>query len=169
MKLGIALRHADAQTRLSTYLNDHLAGSKAATELLGRAISSNEGTGYASFLRELLTDIEQDRDALLDVMRRMDVSEDPLKIGAAWATEKVGRLKLNGQLLGYSPLSRLIELESLSLGVTGKLGLWLALLSAYADDPRLEGVDLAHLATRARDQRQRLEQQRRRAAVEALT
>jgi hypothetical protein len=169
VKLGIALRESDAQTRLSTYLNDHLAGSTSATELIRRAIQSNQGNTYAAFLEQLLVDIEEDRDALRDVMRRMDVSEDPLKQAAAWTTEKVGRLKLNGQLLGYSPLSRLIELEALSLGVTGKLCLWLGLRAAYGADPRLSGVDLDELARRARDQRQRLERVRRKAAVEALT
>ena len=38
---------------------------------------------------------------------------------AGWVAEKAGRLKLNGSLLTYSPLSRLVELEGLSLGVEG--------------------------------------------------
>ena len=46
-----------------------------------------------------------------------------------WTGEKLGRLKLNGQLLGYSPLSRLIELEGLMLGIAGKLAMWIALSS----------------------------------------
>ncbi len=169
MKLGIALRDSDAPTRLSTYLNDHLAGSTGATEIIRRAIKANEGNSYAPFLDQLLVEVEEDRESLRDVMRRMDVSEDPVKHVVAWTAEKAGRLKLNGQLLGYSPLSRLVELEGLSLGVTGKLCLWLALRAAYPDDPRLTGVDLEELAKRARDQRQRLERVRRKAAVEALT
>jgi hypothetical protein len=32
-----------------------------------------------------------------------------VKIGAGWLAEKLGRLKLNGRLLEYSPLSHLIE------------------------------------------------------------
>jgi len=169
MKLGIALRDSDAHTRLSTYLNDHLAGSTGATELIRRSIGSNEGNDYGFFLEQLLIDVEEDRDALLDVMRRMDVSEDPIKHALAWTAEKAGRLKLNGQLLGHSPLSTLVELEGLSVGVTGKLCLWLSLGAAYGQDSRLQGVDLTELARRARDQRQRLERVRRKAAVEALT
>ena len=38
----------------------------------------------------------------------------------AWSAEKFGRLKLNGQLSGYSPLSRLEELEILALVAEGK-------------------------------------------------
>ena len=169
MKLGIALRESDAHTRLSTYLNDHLAGSTGATELIRRSIRSNKGNSYGTFLEQLLIEVEEDREALRDVMRRMNVKEDPVKHVLAWSTEKAGRLKLNGQVLGHSPLSRLVELEGLSLGVTGKLGLWLALGAAYAQDSRLQGVDLTDLARRARDQRQRLERVRRNAAVEALT
>jgi hypothetical protein len=169
MKLGIALRESDAHTRLSTYLNDHLAGSTGATELIKRAIRSNEGNEYAAFLEQLLQAVEEDRTALRDVMGRLEVSEDPVKHALAWTTEKAGRLKLNGQVLGHSPLSRLVELEGLSLGVTGKLCLWLSLGVTYRDDPRLSGVDLDELARRARDQRQRLERIRRKAAVEALT
>jgi hypothetical protein len=169
MKLGIALRDSDAHIRLSTYLNDHFAGSTGATEIIRRSIRANEGNSYAPFLEQLLTEVEEDREALRDVMRRMDVSEDPVKNALAWTAEKAGRLKLNGQLLGYSPLSRLVELEGLSVGVTGKLCLWLGLRAAYQDDPRLTGVDLEELAKRARDQRQRLERVRRKAAVEALT
>jgi len=99
----------------------------------------------------------------------MDMSEDPVKHALAWTAEKAGRLKLNGQVLGHSPLSRLVELEGLSVGVTGKLCLWLSLGAAYGQDSRLQGVDLTELARRARDQRQRLERVRRKAAVEALT
>ena len=169
MKVAIGLRGSDAHTRLSTYLNDHLAGSTGATEIVRRAIKSNRGSSYAPVLEQLMTEIEEDRAALRDVMRRMDVTEDQLKHAAAWTMEKAGRLKLNGQLLGYSPLSRLIELEALALGVTGKMSLWISLRTAFADDPRLEGVDLEELAKRARDQRQQLERVRRKAAVEALT
>jgi hypothetical protein len=169
MKLGISLRDADAHSRLSTYLNDHLAGSTGAVALVRRAISHNSRNDYGTFLSGLLVEIERDRESLRDVMRRFDVGEDQIKHAAAWTTEKVGRLKLNGQVLGYSPLSRLVELETLELGVTGKLCLWLALRAAYAGDERLAGIDLEELAKRARDQRQGLERVRRHAAVEGLT
>ena len=38
----------------------------------------------------------------------------------AWTAEELERLKLNGQLAGYSPLSRLVELEGLAVGIEGK-------------------------------------------------
>lgn len=169
MKLGIALRNADAHTRLSTYLNDHLAGSSGGIELARRLVKANERTEYAPPLRRTASEIEEDIASLRDIMARMGVEEDRVKRSAAWAAEKAGRLKLNGQLLGYSPLSRLLELEGLMLGVSGKLALWVVLNEHFADDPRLAGVDLPSLIARAKDQRMRLERLRRQVAAEALT
>ena len=110
--------------RLSTYLNDHLAGSTAGVKLARRAAESNEGMSYGPVLATLAAEIQEDRQSLLDVMERLSVGQDRLKLALAWGAEKAGRLKLNGELRGYSPLSRLEELEALSLGVEGKLGLW---------------------------------------------
>jgi hypothetical protein len=108
--------------RLSIYLNDHLAAATAGANLARRLAASNAGTAYGPGLQALADEIEEDRAALLDVMQRLSVGQDHLKTTFASAVEKAGRLKLNGQLLQYSPLSRLEEIEALSLGVEGKLG-----------------------------------------------
>lgn len=165
----ISLRSADAHTRLATYLNDHLGGASTGRELARRTLSNNRGNEYGVVLEDIVRQIEEDRETLLELMRRLDIEPDRAKQALGWTAEKLGRLKLNGQLLGYSPLSRLVELEGLMLGVTGKLAMWLALLPALSGDPRIEGIDLQQLADRARDQRQAVEKLRRRAAVEALT
>ena len=164
-----ALRNADADTRLSTYLNDHRAGAAGGVELARRLYQQNKDTEYGPELQSVLHEIEEDIQSLADVMARFGVEEDTLKMAGAWAAEKAGRLKLNGQLLGYSPLSRLVEVEGLMLGITGKLALWIALQDVYAGDPRVAGIDLGRLVDRARDQRQSLEGLRRRCAREALT
>ncbi len=169
MKIGIALRNADAHTRLSTYLNDHLGGASGGLELARRLVKANEKTEYAPQLRRVAGEIEEDIASLRDIMARMGVEEDRVKQAGAWTAEKVGRLKLNGQLLGYSPLSRMIELEGMMLGVSGKLALWVALNEYYGEDPRLAGVDFAQLIARAKDHRITLERQRRLAAGDALT
>jgi hypothetical protein len=165
----ISLRQAPAQTRLATYLNDHHAGSVTGRELARRALQNNRGNAYGVALEPVLRQIEEDADTLLEVMRRLDVQPDRVKGALGWAGEKLGRLKLNGQVLGYSPLSRLIELEGLVLGVSGKLALWQALRAALGDDPRLAGIAFDDLSGRAREQIRALERLRRRAAVEALT
>src|SRR4051794_39408346 len=99
-------------------------------------------------------------------MRTVGAPEDHLKKLAAFAVERVGRLKPNNSLFSYSPLSRLVEFEGLFLGVTGKLGGWRAL--QQLDDSRLAAVDLEQLAERAIEQRDRIEEQRREAARLAL-
>jgi hypothetical protein len=163
-----ALRNADAHMRLSIYLNDHLGGSAGGLSLARRLAEQNEGTEYGPPLERIAGEIEEDVASLRDVMARLGVDEDSIKQAGALVLERVGRLKLNGQLFGYSPLSRLVELEGLMLGVTGKRALWLALFESYRTDPRLRGVDLADLAKRAYNQRAALERMRRNAAREAL-
>ena len=169
MAPDIALRNADARTRLATYLNDHLGGSSTGRQLAQRTLQANRGNEYGVVLEDIVRQIEEDVASLEMVMDRLGVKPDRVKEAMGWTAEKLGRLKLNGQLLGYSPLSRLIELEGLMLGITGKMAMWIALSSALADDPRLEGIDLEHLAQRAREQRQTVERLRRQAAAEALT
>jgi hypothetical protein len=147
---------------LATYLNDHLAGATTGRELAKRALSNNRGTEFEPTLEWLVEQIVEDREALLGIMRAVGAPEDHLKKLAAFAVERVGRLKPNNSLFSYSPLSRMVELEGLVLGVTGKLGCWRAL--GQLDDPRLAGFELERLAERALEQRERVEEQRRVAA-----
>jgi hypothetical protein len=154
-------------SKLGTYLNDHYAGSVAAVQLARRAARSNRGTPYGEVLATLADEIDEDRQSLRLIMQRLGIRSDPVKATVAWSAEKLGRLKLNGQLTGYSPLSRLEELEILSLGVEGKLGMWRAL--ARAVDHGVPEAELEPLIKRALSQRRRLERQRLDAAPEALS
>ena len=81
----------------------------------------------------------------------------------------MGRLKLNGQLTGSSPLSRLIEIEGLLAGINGKLSLWCALLEIAAGEPRLDADRLNGLLERGRAQLATVEELRDRAARDALS
>ncbi len=152
--------------RLAIYLQDHLAGATGGLELARRARDANRGSELGSFLAELAAEIEHDRESLEAVMRSCDVEPDHLKVTGAWAGEKLGRLKLNGELTSYSPLSRLIEVEGLYLGVTGKLSLWLNLQRAMGE--HLASFDLDELIGRARSQLERLEKHRLTLAAPAL-
>jgi hypothetical protein len=154
---------------LAIYLNDHLAGSVAGIELAKRAAGNNEGTPVGEFLEQLVVDIDEDRAALEAIMDELGVRKDLLKDAAAWMAEKVGRLKLNGKIIGFSPLSQLVELEGLALGVEGKLSLWRALQEIKGDYPALAKADLNRLAARAKAQREGIERLRIEAAANALT
>jgi hypothetical protein len=153
---------------LGIYLNDHLAGSTVGRELSRRSASSNQGTRYGPFLSQLAQQIDEDRQSLLAIMGALQVRVDRLKAAAAWGGEKVGRLKLNGQLRGYSPLSRVVELEALTLGVSGKRLMWIALGELADDHSVLDINELLALRQRADGQLEGLETQRRDAAAEAF-
>jgi hypothetical protein len=143
---------------LSIYLNDHLAGSTLGLELAKRSRASNQGTSLGDFLDRLVHEIETDRETLKRLMQELAIRPDPLKTCGAWAAEKLGRLKLNGQITGHSPLSRLVELEGLYLGITGKREMWIALEQALGDD--VVGVNFGELRRRAESQAAEVEEHR---------
>jgi hypothetical protein len=153
---------------LPIYLNDHLAGATVGVELVRRAARENDGSELGAFLAELRGEIESDRKALLELMATLGIAPSLAKSGAAWLAEKVGRLKLNGRLTGYSPLSQLVELEGIAAGVEGKGALWTALAEVRDRDERLAGFPLDELRERARSQRERIEPFRLAAARNAL-
>jgi hypothetical protein len=153
---------------LSIYLNDHLLGATAGRELARRAAGANEGNEYGEFLARLAQEIEADRRALEGLMVELGVGRDRVKVAAGWAGEKVGRLKLNGSITSYSPLSRLVELEGLVAGIQGKIALWRALMAVADEDERLDRDYLERLATRGEEQQREAEEHRVRAAREAL-
>ena len=165
---GLAMGRPAAERLLEIYLADHLAASTAGVALARRTAASNVGTALGDLLRRLTTEIEDDRRTLQAIVAELGFRESKPKDAVAWIGEKVGRLKLNGQLRGYSPLSRVLELEALSVGVAGKLALWQSLLSVPALGERLSGFGLDQLAERARRQRAEIEEQRTNAARETF-
>jgi hypothetical protein len=148
---------------LAIYLNDHMAGSTGAVELSRRIAGSNQGSHYGAVMADLSAEIEEDRAMLASMMEQFGIRRDPVKSLVGWGAEKLGRFKLNGQLTGYSPLSRLEELEVLELAVTGKLLLCQALRQTESPPDEVEP-----LIERSHAQRERLEALRRDAAAEAF-
>ena len=99
--------------RLRIFMQDHLAAATAGLELARRTRGANEGTEFGEPLARVADEIEADRGELEAMLTDLGFGPDRPKNIGAWAGEKVGRLKLNGQLTGYSPLSRVLELEGL--------------------------------------------------------
>jgi len=151
---------------LAIYLQDHLAGATGGLELARRARDSHSGTPLGDFLAELAGEIEEDRDRLIEIMRFCEVDEDRIKVAAAWAGEKLGRLKLNGEIVSRSPLSTVVELEGLYVGISGKLSLWRNLERAMGE--HLARFALPELIERAERQRDGVEQQRLEIVSESL-
>jgi hypothetical protein len=154
---------------LGIYLNDHLAGATAGTELAHRKARSHSDDGKnGATLRRLAAEIAQDRAALLDIMTALGVKVRRYKVGAAWVGEKAGRLKLNGRLFARSPLSNLEELEMLRLGVEGKAAGWRTLRTLADTDTRLDPARLDELISRAGRQADLLEDLRVAAASQVV-
>ena len=153
---------------LGIYLNDHLTGQVLGYELTRRCLANNLRTPLGVYLSSFLVELRSDRRVLDDVMQRLGVRQNPVKQAGAWVSEKVGRLKMNGQLRGYSDLSRVEEVEFLSLGTEGRIGLWRALQRVAAEDERLSGIDFDALIKRAQTQRRRLEKYRQDAVGRAF-
>lgn len=156
------------QKFLSIYLNDHLAGSIVGSRLARRIARKNRGNDYGAQVSKIAEEIEEDQRQLSEVMDRTGVRTKRPRLALAWLAEKAMRLKPNGALVGYSPLSRVLDLEGLTMGITGKLELWRS-LDASRNGSDLQGIDLARLIERAEDQRDRVEDLRLRAAREALS
>jgi hypothetical protein len=153
---------------LHIYLADHLAGSSGGVSLARRIAKHNLGNEFGREMSEIADAIEADRLALKEIMDRVGARERRWRQLGATLGERLSRMKPNGELFGYSPLSRVLEFEGMIMGVTGKLQLWRSLLVSHAGDSRLEAAELERLRQRAEDQRARLEQLHARAAEQAF-
>jgi hypothetical protein len=154
--------------RFSTYLNDHLAGAIAGVDLARRIARDNQDNAYGAAVAQIGGEIAADRDTLDDVMDRLGVGRDQLRLLAAWGVEKARRVLPVPWLLDRHQLGRLEEIEALILGVTGKLSLWVSLGETRGGDPRLADIDFGELADRARSQLERLGELRTQAATETF-
>ena len=155
--------------QLSTYLNDHLGGANAGVEMARRLQDELRGEPDAAVLGQLAQEVEEDLETLRGLVEAVGSTPNPVKQAAGWVAEKAQRLGVAADTPTGSPyLTRLLEAESLSLGVEGKLGLWLALMEVVPAHPQLATVNLPMLAARARDQRRRVEEVRLAAARRAF-
>lgn len=148
--------------QLATYLNDHLAGSTAALELLEHLEGAHPD--LAPFLKDLRHDIELDRKELEALMARLGVTRSTARQAVAWVAEKFARLKMKVDDLSGNRLKLLESLEAVAVGIHGKGSLWRALKVV----PSAAGPDYDTLIARADEQRQRIEAARLDAARAAF-
>ncbi len=153
---------------LGIYLNDHLAGSVMALELLDHLIDLPEAP-EPGLLTQLRSEIQEDQQVLRQLLRSVGAKESPVRKAAAWLTEKLGRAKLRIDDSGTGALRLLEALETLALGIQGKLALWRSLATLGEAVPQLKTVDLTRLQARALDQFQRVDRLRLQVTRQALT
>lgn len=156
-----------ADKAIDTYLNDHLAGSMLGADLAKQIRDGAEGP-LGEVMETIAAEIEEDRETLIELMDTMGTTKNPVKQAGAWMTEKASRVKFSGMSSGEPDAGLLMALESLTLGVAGKECMWQALLRVQDRYAPLAAIDLDRLAERARRQHARLEEERIKAATDAL-
>ena len=151
---------------LDSYLNDHLAGSVGALELIEHWAHLHEGKPLGAFFSDIGTDIRADQATLRDLMHRLAIDESNVRKAGAWAAEKAGRARLI--IAGDEPgsVGLVLTLEGLIMGVTGKKLMWRALVAGNL--PQLSRYDFKELERRAEQQIERIEIERIRAAQQAF-
>ena len=147
-------------------MNDHLAGSMSALELLEHWVRVHDGEQLVDFFRDIKAEVRQDQEKLREVMHSLGIEESNVRQAGAWAAEKVGRVRL--MIAGDEPRSvgLMLTLEGLIMGVTGKKLMWRAL--AAANLPQVNGYHFEEVQRRAEQQIERLEAERMRVAPEAF-
>lgn len=155
---------------LITYLNNHLAGSVAAIELLEHGIRRETDSPLEVLFSELLPEITADQATLRELIEQLDEKESGAKKAVAWLGEKLSRITRDTAAIEAGvPLSQFEEVEALALGILGKRSLWSALRILARTDPRLQALDYEKLITRAEEQYARVEDFRLTIAHAALT
>ena len=153
---------------LTTYLNDHLAGSVGALELLDHLAAQPPGPADTAFFRGLREEIAAEQAQLKTLLRALGSDESGVRKAAGWLAEKVTRLKLRWDDPGDDGLRHFEALEALALGISGKLSLWRALAAVAGEVPRLQSLDLERLQRQSEDQHAAVERRRLAAARAAF-
>jgi hypothetical protein len=151
---------------LPSYLNDHLAGSVGALELIEHWAKLHEGKPLGRFFMDIEAEIRADQEKLRELMRSLGVDESSVRKAGAWVAEKAGRARV--MIAGDEPrsLGLVLTFEGLIIGITGKKLMWRTL--AAANLAQLNGYDFEELQHRAEQQIERIEAERIRAILEAF-
>ncbi|QGJ71077.1 Hypothetical protein PBC10988_27800 [Planctomycetales bacterium 10988] len=122
------------QRHLAVYLDDHNALMTAEKELLERTRGENPQPPLGPFLSDCRMAVQEQQNIIQQLLTRLGESPNLIKQGAAWMAEKVGRFKPNASLLEYSPLSRVLELETLFLAAQERGLCWQTLSHVLHDE-----------------------------------
>ncbi len=148
---------------LGHYVRLHLTGSSAGIELFSRgsAFPDPEAREVVGRIRDELVD---ERRRLLAIAKRHGIRPAPFSAIVVKVGERVGRLKPNGDLVHRTPLTDVVDLETMRVAVAGKIAGWEAMLTVDA----LPEAELEDLLAQARRQHDDLSTLHRDAAARAL-
>jgi len=152
---------------MDSYLNEHLAGSVGALELVEHWAQLHKGKPLGVFFSDINAEIRADQNTLRDIMHSLGIKESNVRKASAWAAEKAGRARLMIAGDERGSLGLVLTLEGLIMGINGKKLLWRALHSARL--PLLNGYGFEELQGRAEEQIKRIEAERIRAVQETFS
>jgi hypothetical protein len=152
---------------LHVYLNDHLAGATAGVDLVKSAAERHEGD-MGDFFAQLADEISADYNTLTSLIAQLNAQGSGVKEAMAKAGAEFAEDKFSGETIGHPTFGTFITLETLSIGVEGKLCMWKALRCVQGDITDLAGADIDGLIERAQSQRDRIEGKRLEIAGGAL-
>ena len=153
---------------LAIYLNHHLAGSAAGIAFMDDLAERVDGTALAALLRTVAEQSREDQQMVRDLLARLATGERRVAQAAAWVTEKLRDGQIALMALQHPALAVLEGLESLALGLQGKLAMFRLLADVAPGDPRLADLPFAARAERTVRQHAAVEAERVAAAREAF-
>ena len=156
-----------AYSGLETYLNDHIAGATAGTNLAKMAAEEHQTDEHGPFFSEIYAAIEADFGTLKELASALGVEESAGKGALAEVGSKLMAPKFTAG--DDDELNAFVTIETLSIGVEGKVCMWKALKTIASEYAAFENFDVDELLARAESQREKLEQQRQKMAPLALT
>jgi hypothetical protein len=149
-----------SKEELTVYLNDHLAGSVGALELVDHLIATYKRKPLEQFFQHLRGEIDADQETLQNLINKLGKKESSVRKAGAWVAEKLSRAKVRLSDSEAGQMGLLHALEALALGIIGKRGLWTALAAAADTAPQLRELDYVGLEKRAAEQFDRVEEKR---------
>jgi len=132
-----------------SYLHGHWAGSGFAVELLEKLSAEFSGTPTGDIARELVQQIQIDREALHQLIDNVGKASPDLYDALGWVAERVGRIRLKHD--DPTGLGAFEAYETISLGILGKRALWETLQTHQTLDNGLAGFDYEALISRAEE------------------
>lgn len=142
---------------LALFFQDHDMLLLGAHEIATRFIDASEFAEAIPAVEGLLEEIDLERDVVHGLMGLLGIQGDLTKSAIAWISEKFSRLKRNGHLLTRSPLSDMIELETLSMVLHGCELFWNALAEIEDEHTYIAQVDPQAMIERIQRRREQID------------
>ena len=153
---------------LHIYLNDHLAGATAGVDLVTSAAERHDGE-LGEFFQQLADEIRGDFNTLTSLIDQLNAHASGAKEALAKIGSEISEAKFSGESADDPAFGTFLTLETLSIGVEGKLCMWKALRCLEDDVRELATFDIDALIERAQSQRDRIEGKRLEVAGTALS